>query len=241
MSANENLHAGHRERTINKFLNYPDSFTEHELLEVLLFFAIPRKDTNPLAHRLLRVFGSLENVFNASSEALMTVEGVGKSVAAAIKTIGQISVVREKLKKKMQRLTAPGDAKILVKDYLDGKPNETFIFVLLSSKMDIMTVLEYTDDKTDQVSADIPELSYALSIHRARYAIIAHNHPSKVLVPSKKDDIATKKVSLICSVHGVDLTDHLILGGDDVYSYRNSGAMDLIKKEMNLDSLLSNI
>lgn len=241
MSTNENLHAGHRERTINKFLNYPDAFGEHELLEVLLFYAVPRKDTNPLAHKLLRAFGSLEKVFSATSEELMTVDGVGKSVAAAIRVVGQIIASQEKLKKKRVRLTAPADAKALIKEYLSGKPNETFILVLLNSKMDIITVLEFTDDKMDQVSADIPEISHALSIHRPRYAVIAHNHPSKIIIPSEKDDIATKKVALICSVHGVDITDHLILGGDDVYSYRNGGMMDRIRKEMNLDKLLSNI
>ena len=241
MSTNENLHAGHRERTINKFLNYPDAFNEHELLELLLFYAVPRKDTNPLAHRILRVFGSLENVFNASSEELMTVEGVGKSVATTIRVMGQIISVQERFKKKRVRLNAPGDAKALIREYLEGRPNETFILVLLNAKMELITVLEFTDDKTEQVSADIPEITHALSIHRPKFAVIAHNHPSRIFMPSEKDDIATKKVALICNVHGVELADHLILGGNDVYSYRNSGMMDQIRKQMNLDKLLSNI
>ena len=70
MSNKENLHAGHRERMIEKFLNNPQSFSDHELLEVLLFYAIPRRNTNDIAHRLLRTFGSIEKVFSADRQTL---------------------------------------------------------------------------------------------------------------------------------------------------------------------------
>ena len=84
------IHAGHRDRMYDKLLNSPDSLSEHEYLEVLLFSFIPRKNTNPIAHKLLRTFGSLSGVFNASAKELMTVDGIGKSVATKIVAVGKI-------------------------------------------------------------------------------------------------------------------------------------------------------
>ena len=80
----EGLHSGHRERLVNKFIEYPDSFSEHELLELFLFTVLPRKDTNETAHRLLQAFGNITKVFSASAEQLMAVKGVGKTIAAQI-------------------------------------------------------------------------------------------------------------------------------------------------------------
>jgi DNA repair protein RadC len=241
MSTNENIHAGHRERTINKFLRFPDSFNDHEILEVLLFYAIPRRDTNPLAHKLIKVFGSLEKVLSATADELMSVDGVGKSTAAAIMLIGKINAITIERALKSERILAPANAKSVVKDYLKHKPNETFIMVLLNAKKEVMTVLEYTDDKKEEVTADIPELSHAMSIHKAKYAIIAHNHPSRIARPSTNDDMATKKVSAICNIHGVKLTDHLILGGEEVFSYHSNGLMEDIHKQTNIEKLLSKV
>ena len=88
METDKNLHAGHRERAVKKFLTNPDSFSDHELLEVLLFYALPRRDTNALAHRIIKYFGSLEKVFSAPLESLKAVDGVGDRVATELLVIG---------------------------------------------------------------------------------------------------------------------------------------------------------
>ena len=84
------IHAGHRERIINKFLGYPDSFSDHELLEIFLFPVLPRKDTNALAHSLLNAFGSISKIFSADAASLTSVRGVGEKIAAYIVLTGKI-------------------------------------------------------------------------------------------------------------------------------------------------------
>ena len=84
MTAKENVHSGHRERIVDKFVAHPDSPSDHELLEILLFSFIPRKNTNDIAHNLLNRFGSIEKVFACSPTELITVEGIGKKTAERI-------------------------------------------------------------------------------------------------------------------------------------------------------------
>ena len=84
-------HDGHRERLKKRFLSSPDSFEDHELLELILFYSIPRKDTNEIAHDLLNHFGSLKGVFDADFSELIKIKGIKENSATLIKLIPQIS------------------------------------------------------------------------------------------------------------------------------------------------------
>ena len=90
MEEKENLHANHRSRMLEKFSNNPNSFSEHELLEMLLFPLIPRKNTNDVSHRLIKTFGSIKNVLNASPKELSSVYGIGAKTASSIALYGKI-------------------------------------------------------------------------------------------------------------------------------------------------------
>ena len=90
MSKEKNVHAGHRARAVDLLLNNADALSDHQILEVLLFYVIPRQDTNPLAHKLIKIFGDLEGVFNASLSQLSAVEGVGEKVSAFILAMGEV-------------------------------------------------------------------------------------------------------------------------------------------------------
>ena len=90
METDSNIHAGHRERLNQKLLSNCSVLNDHELLEALLFCAIPRVDTNPLAHKLIKEFGSVQNVFNADPKQLVRVDGVGKKTASLIVCVGEI-------------------------------------------------------------------------------------------------------------------------------------------------------
>ena len=90
MKNGENLHAGHRNRMLHKVLKNPELFSDYELVEVLLFYAIPRKNTNEIAHRLLHTFGTLERIFNATAQELISVDGIGEKTAAQFVLLGQV-------------------------------------------------------------------------------------------------------------------------------------------------------
>ena len=90
MSNDANLHAGHRKRLTEKFLINASALSDHELIEILLFYSIPRRDTNPLAHQLLRVFGGIDGLLNASAQEISSISGIGERSATNILLVGEI-------------------------------------------------------------------------------------------------------------------------------------------------------
>lgn len=227
----EGVHSGHRERLIKKFIDFPDSFSDHELLEMFLFSALPRKDTNELSHRLINSFGSVKNVFAATAEQLMTVSGVGEKTAAYITLYGKL------LKK-----TADAPAKRILNPFVslektksemfalfDGEKGETFYFFLLGGNYEVVFQMKYKGS-SDDVSADTAEIAKAVSVHKGKFAIIAHNHPSGSVSPSEADDKATEKFYILCRLHGVNLVDHIIVSGNKLFSYFADGRINYIKE-----------
>ena len=119
MSTKDNVHSGHRERIIGKFLDNPNAFLDHELLEILLFYALPRKDTNALAHRIIRRFGSLDKVFNSSKDELKSVEGVGDKIANLIILVGQVHKNLQNSKDVKKRLDTFEKVKNEIKEFFE--------------------------------------------------------------------------------------------------------------------------
>lgn len=231
MSVDNNLHKGHRERTIKKFLQSADSFSEHEVLEVLLFSVLPRIDTNPLAHRLIQMFGSLDGVFNASAEQLVSLDGVGEKVATQILLVSQIvKRIKGNAKKKEHYLINFATAKEYLVRLFNGLHHEKFVILLLNKKYKLLANVEFSNNAVNSVSAEIPDLVKAINIHKPAFAIIAHNHPSGNVTPSEQDDFTTKKLNVILDLHDVNLFDHIIVCGEKAYSYSQERRIDEIKK-----------
>lgn len=235
----EGLHDGHRERLINKFAEFPDSFSDHELLEIFLYTVVPRKDTNVLAHRLIKAFGSLKKVFSATAEQLMTVEGVGKAIAAQIvlraKIMNKIAVLPPE---KAKAFTSPERIKSELIALFDGVRGEKFYFFLLSAAFEQVFRIEFIGNTEEAVFADTTEIARAMSVNKAKFALIAHNHPSGNPSPSEADDVATSKFYIVCDVHGVKLIDHVIVAGQKTYSYFADGRLDHIKEKAKTDKLI---
>lgn len=235
----ENLHQGHRQRVLDKFINNPSAFSQHEVLELLLFYSIPRKNTNDIAHRLIRAFGSLDKVFNSSAEELMAVDGVGKKTATLILLMGKVVDVVDINKKPKKTLFSLQKVKEMAIEYFLGELEEKFIFILLDKKYKEITRIEFTDNNAQKVTAKIPEIAKVLALHKPSYTIIAHNHPSGNVSPSNADDITTKKIKLLCDVHGAVLVDHVIVYKEQVYSYYESGKLETIRKQADLKAILN--
>ena len=240
MKGSENIHAGHRERMISRLLKSPSSFSDHELLEVLLYFAVPRKDTNELAHRLLNAFGGLAGLVNATEDQLVTIAGVGKRIAADIIVVSQIAkrLYRECEQGKLY-IRNEQDFLSVIEPSLQGKGHETFIMVMLDSDYAYLGKVLFSDTMQSNVSADIPEILTAITINKPTFVAIAHNHPSGVVEPSEQDDIATMQVCLLCEIHGVCLVEHVILGRNKNYSYRLDGRLQELTKTARLNDIFN--
>ena len=232
------MHAGHRQRMIEKLLYNPDSFADHELLEVLLFFAVPRVNTNHIAHDLIRMFGSIKGVFHASPKELMSVNGVGKKVATELIAVGKIfDRVTNRKEKEIKFGFSYEHNKQQINDYFLGCVDEKLVIMFLSEKLFKTDELVYAGD-SNHVVGDIKEIAKMLAIHKPKFIIVAHNHPSGDVNPSHADDVATAQLCLICEAHGIQFLDHVIVSGYNSYSYFLAKKLETIKEISNIDKLL---
>jgi len=218
------IHSGHRQRLREQYAkNGINGFQEHQILELLLTYAIPRKDTNLLAHQLLDRFGSLEKVFQAEVDQLMQVEGIGQSAAIFLRMQSDISkhiqLHRPEDRSGKIRLTSPFSSAKFAAATLSQEGYESVYAVCLNKAGTVLHTKNVTSGNL--VEAPIyPRLivEYAL-LHRAHSVILMHNHPSGNPSPSKEDCDATALVRAALQSVEIPLVDHLIVGGQYVYSF----------------------
>ncbi len=223
-----NIHLGHRARMKEKyFSNGIEVLSDHEKLEMLLYFTNRVKDTNVIAHALIKEFGNLENVFNADIEYLQKVEGVGKETAFLINYVAEINNYRVRNKYKYDRkvtyLKDMDDAGRFCCDYFSNRKKESLIAILLNNKskvIKICTISEGTVDRTAVYSREIVELVLK---NNATALILAHNHPGGNLNPSDEDVAATMKADRMFNDIDVHLVDHFICSGNRYDSLRTRG------------------
>ena len=219
------IHSGHRERLRSRFLKEGlDNFEEVNALELLLFYCIPRKDTNELAHALLDHFGSFHQVLDATPDELMTVPGIGEGTATFLPLVA--SACRYYRVNQANNVTALdtiekcGDYLV---NYFHGRKNETIMLLCLDAKCKRIVCREIGEGSVNSASVSARRVAeIALSVN-ATSVILAHNHPSGIALPST-DDINTTKL-IAKSLHAVDivLTDHIIVAEDDYVSMAQSG------------------
>lgn len=229
-----NVHENHRQRLRDKFLTNPNSLNKHEILELLLFYAIPRKNVNPLAHVLLDKFGSISSVFNADANELKSVEGMGDSTTAFITILGKLLqvVAEEEIQDDVKLFNLENVKKYLIK-FFSNYDKEVFYAFFLSKTEKVIAKVSYTSDKVDEINFLLSEFSRSFAHIKPHAVVIAHNHPSGNPEPSKKDDSATEKMYLMFSLNGVQLYDHVIVAGNKFYSYNSDGRLSKIAESVN--------
>lgn len=215
----KNVHEGHRERMRNKYVNKGiEVFEQHEILEMLLFYAIPRKNTNDIAHRLLEACGSLSAVFDAPIDILMQ-QGLSYNAAVLLHMIPDLSrayqsdkfdneekiITDENIGKKMVHLFAGKNEECVYAFFLDAKGKEKYSGII--SKGDASSAPLF--------SKDIVSIATRC---KAVTVIIAHNHPSGVAFPSRADLEATADIADALDTIGIHLADHIIVADRDYIS-----------------------
>lgn len=225
------VHDGHRKRLIEKLSQ--GALLEHELLEALLFNAIPRRNTNDIAHRLLSTFGSIENVFNATVEDLKTVDGVGESVAAYLFCIGAFY---KRMAENERTRSAPKKwERVEFQNYVQkayaGLHREVMDVYLLNPNCEIIYKKRFTDENAESVCINPAEFSKLFFNKNVGGLVMVHNHPNGIAEPSKQDDVSTFRCRQICGFHNVMLCDHIIYAPNGVYSYYFSGRLKRIENE----------
>ena len=209
------IHLGHRERMRRKLVTYGgEIFDTYELLEMLLYFVIPQKDTNPISKRLLATFGGLDGVLSSGCEDLAAVDGIGKAAAGYISFVGKLPEIissQRPLKKSLNSYEAVG--KYFV-DHFKNKDEYTVSVLLLDNSMRPIKIVDlYHCDYGSGSVKSKPFLDAALE-NGASVAIIGHNHPFGPLYPAHADILTHKIIDEDFRHSGVELLDHYLISGN---------------------------
>lgn len=220
-------HDGHRERMKENFKkNGLDSLNDVNALELLLFYAIPRRNTNTIAHALLNRFGSLSRVFKASVRELCEVEGVGENTALLISMVPQIvrkSMILEGEKTSIIKSSKDAGAYLVPRFALEQ--DEVALLLCLDSRKRVIGCFELGRGVVNSVNINVRKVVELALRHKAGSVILAHNHPDSVALPSKADTEVTVQVYKSLKLVDIVLDDHIIVSGTDFISYLDSGML----------------
>lgn len=216
-------HKGHRERLKNRFLSSPESFEDHELLELILFYTIPRKNTNETAHRLISRFGSLKGVLNASIEALCEVEDIGPNSALYIKAIAVLLMRYETSEAKDDGvLKSQANLVAFLKNLFIGTQNEISYILLFDNSKRLITCEKIGEGFSLEHTLSLRKITSCALSSNAVSAILVHNHPNGRAFPTGDDIHATNRIRLVLEPLGVTLMEHFIVAENECMPIINS-------------------
>ncbi len=219
-----NLHEGHRRRLKERFLKDGlDGFEAHNVLELLLFYAIPQRDTNDLAHQLLQRFGSLSAVFEADYEELCQLPGVGTNVATLLKLIPDLTRrYLEDLKAEVPVLKDVEQIADFLRPKFIGRQKEMVYLLCLNNKGSVAFGGFLSEGTVNAAPLYVREIVEQAVRSHASAVVLAHNHPHGLALPSNADLMATDEIKKALQMMKIQLIDHLIFAGEDYVSIRAS-------------------
>lgn len=223
-----NLHEGHRQRLKERFLkNGLSDFEDHNILELLLFFSVPRSDTNEIGHRLLKKFGSLSNVFDAPVDELCKVDGIGEHSATLIKMIPELCNIYHT--DKTENITVINTTNMAGRYFVPrfmGKTVEEVHIMLLDDKKKVIKCEMIAKGTVNASAVSIRKIASEALNSNATGVVIAHNHPGGLALPSGNDIAVTKKLFRALKLMDIQLCDHIVVADGDFVSMLDSGMFE---------------
>lgn len=211
----------HRKRLRERFQKASaEGFHEYELLELLLTYAIPRKDVKPIAKEFINRFGSLSGVLDASEKELKEIHGIGPISATLIRMVKELcgAYLAEKMKER-DLLSSPQAVVDFARMKLSGLPHEAFMVIYLNTKNKVLKyeiVHEGTVDRAVVFPRRIIERALA---HHASGLVLVHNHPSGHHQPSDEDKHLTRNIAEAARTVDLRILDHIVVGKDGYFSF----------------------
>lgn len=225
--AGGSLHENHRQRVHDKIRKKGfEDLPEHEVLEYILFFSVPRRDTNPIAHALVDRFGGFAQVLEASEEELCEVPGVGPNSARLIHMLLGVGRYYAQCKTRTPRFPKESEGREkFIASLFYGESNEVFWIVALSDTLQILRKVRLSEGVSNTVSASINRIAAEAVSAGASALVLAHNHPSGTAIPSSEDIPATARIVAALQPLNIQVLDHYIAAPDGVCSLRKRGNM----------------
>ena len=225
----ESIHSGHREKMRKRFINDKgfENFEDHQILELLLFYANTRSDTNPLAHELIDAFGSLKGVLEARPEQLMQVKGIGEKQAVLISMVVPLTRVWHRCAMAVpERIGNSREAENYCLSILAGERTERFYVISLNAKCNVLGRRKISEGSLSEVSA-YPRMVMETALnYNAHSVLLCHNHPGGTCAPSPEDISSTLQLQRLLNGVGILVLDHIIVAGDRTYSMIQHGDID---------------
>ena len=218
-------YTGHRQRAKEKYKKSGiDGWLDYEVLELVLSYAIARKDTKPIAKELLTRFKTINGIFDADREELKNVPGISEHTALFFSLLKNIAILYlENGLHNKDLLSSPEAVFDYLKASLKGAIDEEFKALFLNGRNQLIAV-ETLQTGTVNRSVVYPRKIIERALHHhAVGVIIAHNHPAGTLKPSKDDCTITKAINNALKAVEICLLDHIIIGGNDYFSFKSKG------------------
>jgi DNA repair protein RadC len=218
---------GHRARLRTRYrLTGEAALQDYELLELLLTYAIPRRDTKLIANRLLERFGTLARVFEADAATLEQVDGIGPQAATLLSLIRPLSTRFLKARAAGKTvLRSTGEAAAYFQAKLKGLPDEEVHVAFVNSKNAVMATECLQRGIVDQSVVYVRQVIERALAHKASGFVLAHNHPSGDPTPSDHDRELTQAVKAAAATVGIRFLDHLIIGEGTPFSFKANGLL----------------
>lgn len=220
------LHEGHRARVRRRFQTEGlDGFEDHQILELLLFYAIPRRDTNELAHLLLRRYGSLASVLEADPADLASADGIGDGAATLLSLVPSLTrrYFIDRTRQPRHQLQSTERAAEFLVPFMAGRTEEVFFVVCLDTQCRVIVPALVSEGSIDKAHVEPRAVVEAVIRHKAHSVILAHNHPVGTPRPSTADHRATKIIVAALGAIGVKVRDHIIIAGENWFSFARAG------------------
>lgn len=220
-------HLGHRQRMKRRFLEHGlENFDDHNVLELMLFYALPQGDVNPVAHALIDKFGKLSDVFDAPLEELTKISGIGENTAALIKLIPQISrryMISRSISEKDIQLCGSREAGRFIVPYFFGECEEAVYMICMDTKCKVINCRMLFRGEVNSANISIRKIVENALVNKASNVILAHNHPSGIALPSREDEITTSRIAEALKAVDIILADHIVVAEDDFVSMADNG------------------
>ncbi len=210
-------HNGHRNRLRNKFIKYgADGLEQHELIELFLFYVFSQRNTNDIAHDLIGTFGSISSVFDAPLEDLINIKWIGYNSAILLKLIPEISRIYllDKHNNRNKIMDMDSIRKMAINNFI-GRSEEKIMLILLDIKMKLLFSGIIGNGNVNFVDVYIQKIIKLASDYGASKAVLVHNHPSGIALPSRNDLKTTAALKDVLRIVNVKLLDHIIVADND--------------------------
>jgi len=228
MSSYANPHAGHRQRMRDRFVREGlDSFEDHQILELVLFYAIPRGNTNEIGHRLIKHFGRLSAVFDARISDLKQVPGVGEQAAVLINALPPLMrrYHHDRIVRDAPILNSAATVSEYIKPLMAGRSREVFYVLCLDSRLRVKFAAQIAQGTVKDAYVHPREVVEAVLAHHSSAVVLAHNHPSGHLSPSQADHNLTRQLVNALGILDISVLDHVIIADDQSYSFAEMGVL----------------